>query len=313
MNWGPEDLGFNIELNQSETLGVKDDRDKAVRALFRDEKFRQAFSHALDRDGIAQSLVRGPLLRGFPGGLYPGSPEFDSASVVYYGYNVDKAKALLAEIGLKDTDNNNILNFPADGPGKGADVVLGLITSEDAHDSQLIGDQVVNMLGVVGIKINARPLNSQAETEANTAGEWDMEIDRSDLFQLPFTGCTAMAPLTDQTPNWNRKGDGERVLRDWEDDLAKTATAYCSERDTAKRKELVNHWNYVWTLHNYNIGTIIGRKGLALGKRFQNIPGGLPPHMYQWVEDSIMSETVWTPVDQQKEQVRPNTVAEYTK
>jgi hypothetical protein len=76
---------------------------------------------------------------------------------------------------------------------------------------------------------------------------------------------------------------------------------------------LINHWNYVWTLHNYNIGTIIGRKGLALGKRFQNIPGGLPPHMYTWVEDAIMSETVWTPADQQKEQVRPNTVAEYKK
>ena len=313
MNWGPEDLGFNIQLNQSETLGIQGDRDTAVRALFRDEKFRQAFSHALDRDGIAQSLVRGPLLRGFPGGLYPGSPDFDPASVVYYSFDAEKAKALLAEIGLVDTDGNGILNFPADGPGKGEDVVLGLNTSEDAADTKPIGDQIVIMLGAVGIKINARPLNSQAQTEANTAGTWDMQIDRSDLFQLPFTGCADMAPLTDKSPNWNRKGEGERVLRDWEQDLADTATAYCAERDTAKRKELINHWNYVWTLHNYNIGTIIGRKGLALGKRFQNIPGGLPPHMYQWVEDAIMSEEVWTPVDQQKEQVRPNTLPEYTK
>ncbi len=313
MNWGPEDLGFNIELNQSETLGLKDDRDKAVRALFRDDKFRQAVSHALDRDGIAQSLVRGPLLRGFPGGLYPGSPEFDSASVVYYGFNVDKAKALLDELGLKDTDNNGILNFSADSPAKGQDVVLGLNTSEDQADAKIIADQVVVMLNAVGIKINSRPLNSQTMSDINESGEWDMQIDRSDAFQLPFTACNALGPITDQTPNWNRKGAGERVLRDWEKDIADTAIAYCAERDSAKRKEMINHWNYVWTLHNYNIGTIIGRKGLALGKRFHNIPGGLPPHMYQWVEDAIMSETVWTATADQKEQVRPNTLPEYKK
>lgn len=313
MNWGPEDLGFNIQLNQSETLGLKDDRDKAVRALFREDKFRQAVSHALDRDGIAQSLVRGPLLRGFPGGLYPGSPEFDPASVVYYGYDVEAAKALLAELGLEDTDGNGILNFPADGPGAGQDLVFGLNTSQDVADASPIADQVVVMLNEVGIKINARPLNSQTMTDLDSSGEWDIRMDRSDDFQLPFVVCNNLGPITDNTPNWNRKGAGERVLRDWEQEIADKAIAYCAERDPAARKQLINEWNYIWTLHNYNIGTIIGRKGLALGKRFQNIPGGLPPHMYKWVEDAIMSETVWTPVEEQKEQVRPNTIAEYSK
>ena len=313
LNWGPEDLAFNLQLNQSETLGIKDDRDRAVRALFRDDKFRQAFSHALDRDGIAQSILRGPLLRGFPGGLYPGSPEFDPSSVVYYGYDVDRANALLDEIGLVDTDGNGVRNFPADGPGAGQDVVLGMFTSEDAQTSQTVGDQVVIMLGAVGIKINPRILNSQAGTEASTSGEWDIFTDRSDSFQLPFAYCNDLAPLTDQTPNWNRKGEGERVLRDWEQELADTAVAYCAERDPVKRKELINKWNYIWTYHNYNIGTVIGRKGLALAKRFNNIPGGIPAHMYTWVEDAIMSEIVWTAAEEQKEQVRPNTIAEYSK
>ena len=34
-------------------------------------------SHALDRDGISQALMRGPFLRAFQGGVAPGSPEFD--------------------------------------------------------------------------------------------------------------------------------------------------------------------------------------------------------------------------------------------
>ncbi|MDQ3248243.1 MAG: hypothetical protein M3Q45_03435, partial [Chloroflexota bacterium] len=201
----------------------------------------------------------------------------------------------------------DILNFP-DG---GEDVVLGLNTSEDAADSQAICSQVVVMLEAVGIKVNARPLNSQTLNDLNATGEWDMRTSRSDDYQLPFTVCNNLAPLTRETPGWNRIGEGERVLQDFEQELVDLATAYCAERDTAARKELINQWNYVWTKNNYTIGTIIGRKGLALAKRFQNIPGGLPAHMYQWVEDAIMSETVWTPVAEHQTQVRPDTVPVY--
>lgn len=310
MNWGPEDLGFNLELNQSLTLGITDDRDQAVRDLFREDKFRQALSHSLDRDGIAASIMRGPFIRAFSGGLYPGSPEYDIQAVIYYPYNVDRAKELLAELGLEDTDGNGILNF-TEGPIAGEDVVVALNTNQDQAEASIIADQLAAMFGAVGIKVNARPLTSQAMNDINAGGEWDMQIDRSDDFQLPFTACTDLAPLTKTSPNWNREGEGERVLRDWEQDLADTATAYCAEQDPATRKELINHWNYVWTLHNYNIGTIIGRKGLALAKRFKNVPGGTPPHMYQWVEDAIMSESIWTPVEEQNEQVRPETLPQY--
>ncbi len=195
MNWGPEDLGFNLQLNQSETLGITNDRDKAIRELFRNDKFRQALSHSLDREGIAQSIMRGPFIRAFPGGLYPGSPEFDPQSVVYYGYDVERAKELLAEIGLEDTDNNGILNF-TEGPAAGEDVVIALTTSQDAADSQPIGDQITAMFGAVGIKVNPRPMTSQAINDANTSGEWDMYMDRSDVYQLPFTRCAELAPLT---------------------------------------------------------------------------------------------------------------------
>jgi peptide/nickel transport system substrate-binding protein len=310
MNWGPEDLGFNLQLNQSETLGITNDRDMAVRQLFRDGRFRQAVSHALDREGIAQSIMRGPFIRAFTGGLYPGSPEYDVQSAVYYPYNVDRANELLAEIGLEDTDGNGILNF-TEGPIAGEDVVLGLNTSQDAQESQIVGDQIVAMLGAVGIKVNPRPVTSQTEIDTSTSGQWDMNIDRSDSYKLPFTYCSELAPLTDTTPNWNRQGEGERVLRDFEQELVDLATAYCAEQDPEARKQLINQWNYVWTSNNYLIGTIIGRKGLALAKRFQNVPAGTPPHMYTWVEDAIISEMIWTPEDQHNDQLRPNTVPVY--
>jgi hypothetical protein len=35
--------------------------------------------------------------------------------------------------------------------------------------------------------------------------------------------------------------------------------------------------------------------------------------MYQWIEPSILLESLWTPVDQQLKQNRPNTIAVYPK
>jgi peptide/nickel transport system substrate-binding protein len=311
ITWGPETLGYYVSINQSADLGVKDDRDKAVRELFRDVKFRRALSQAMDRDGITQAIMRGPFLRAWPGGIYPGSPEFDQQSVVYYPYSVDTAKALLAEIGLKDTDNNGVLNWTA-GPMAGQDVILSLRASQDAVETVNIGEALVNQWGNVGIKINLRPTSSQTATDQNQAGEWDMSVDRGGQeFALPFTLCSQIAPVTKSAPNWHREGDQPRQLQPFEEELVKVNQQYCVELDPAKRKALLAQYNKIFTENVYDLGVFIGRYGENLTKRFVNINPGLPPFLYKWTEDAIMLEQVWAPVDQQQKQVRPDTVPTY--
>jgi hypothetical protein len=51
---------------------------------------------------------------------------------------------------------------------------------------------------------------------------------------------------------------------------------------------------------------------LALAKRFQNVTPGTPAFLYDWVEYSLMPEQVWSPADQQIEEVRPNTIPVYS-
>jgi peptide/nickel transport system substrate-binding protein len=311
INWGVENLAFGLMVNQSESLGVNGERDVALRALFREDKFRQALSHAIDRDGIAQSIMRGPFIRAWAGGLYPGSPEFDRSAVVYYPYDPERARSLLAELGFEDTDNNGVLNW-TEGPLSGEDLVVSINASQDAQETMNIGDSIVAMFGQVGIRANLRPQTSQANNDLNVSGEWDMSIFRGDqTYALPFTRCNNLAPLTRQTPNWNREGDTPRVLRDWEQELVDIVNQYCVERDPVTRKDLINQYNHIFTMHNYNIGIVVGRYGLALAKRFQNVPAGTPVFMYDWVENGLMYEQVWTPVDQQLPQVRPNTIPVY--
>ncbi|MEM7537920.1 MAG: ABC transporter substrate-binding protein [Chloroflexota bacterium] len=311
VEWGPETLGFGLNFNLSNNLGLQDDRDVAVRELMRDVRFRQAVSFALDRDGIAQSILRGPFLRGWAGGLYPGSSYFDRGTVAYYNNNPDAAMALLADIGLEDTDGDGILNF-TDGPVAGENVVLGLNTSEDAEETQTIGDAVVTLLADVGIKINTRPLNSAAGREANESGQWDMAVFRGgQAGAVPFTRCTDLAAVTKEF-GIHREGAEPRELMAFEEELIDIVNAFCVEPDTDARIALMAEYNQIYTENAYSLGVIIGRYGLAAAKRFNNIPAGMPVFMYNWTWENVMPEQVWIAPDAQIEQLRPGVIPTYT-
>lgn len=313
INWGPELLGFHLTLNQSANLGVQDEGDAALRELFRDIRFRRALAHATDRDGLAQATMRGPFLRGWAGGLFPGSPEFDRNFVTYYPYVADAAVTLLTDIGFEDTDGNGFLNWTS-GPLEGEDLTIAMSAVEDQQEGVNLGEALVNMYAQVGIKVNFRPVTSAARRDIETSGEWETHIWRAGSeFALPFTRCNDLAPLTKVAPSWHREGDEARELQPFEEELIELVTAYCPEPDLVKRKELINQYNQVYTENVYSIGLYVGRHGLALAKRFQNVPSGTPVFFYQWVEDNLLSEMVWTPEAEQMQQVRPETIPVYNR
>lgn len=312
ISWGPETLGYYIQFNYASDVGTQNDRDKAVRQLNRDVRFRQALSYATDRDGIAQSIMKGPFLRGYAGGLYPGAPEFDQKSVVYYPYDPPSAKILLAQIGLKDTNNDGILEWTS-GTQTGQSVIIQLLCSQDAKETQSVAEAVVNQWGAVGIKVNMKIIDSQTQTNTHDAGTWDMEVARGGQeFALPFVNPSGLAPYT-KTFIRHREGSTPRQLMDCEKTMVDLITKYRSTFDTAGRNQIMSQYNNVYTQNVYDLGTFIGRYGLGTAKRVKNIADGTPVFMYEWVEDAILLDALWTPVDQQLKQNRPDTIAVYSK
>lgn len=311
VEWGPETLGFSIKLNLSTSLGVKDDRDTAIRQLFRDVRFRKALSFALDRDGISQSILRGPFLRGWAGGLFPGSSYFDRSTVAYHNNNPEAAAALLADLGFEDTDGDNILNWPADRLASGENLVLALVTSEDAEETQTVGDATVTLLGDLGVQINVRPLNSAARREMNEAGEWELRVDRdSQTFAVPFTRCRELAPI-EREFSFHREGSEPRELLDFEQELVDIALAFCVEPNTDIRRDLMAEYNRISTENVHFVGVFVGRYGLAAAKRFKNVPAGMPVFMYNWTWENVMPEQVWVDPEEQIEQLRPGVIPTY--
>lgn len=307
VEWGPETLGYGIDLNYSTSLGITSDRDLAVRELFRDIRFRKALSLALDREAIAQSILRGPFLRGYAGGIFPGSSYFDRSSVAYYNNDVEAAKALLADMGLEDSDGNGILNFP-DG---GEDIVLGLNAGEDSEETQTVADAAATLWAEVGIKANVRPLNSAASNDNNISGEWDMAVRRyGQVYAVPFTRCTDLGPVTKEYAS-HREGSEPREFMDFELEIIDIVNEFCLEPDNDRRLELMSQYNNVFTDNVYQIGVFVGRYGLAAAKRFNNIPAGMPVFLYDWTWENVMSEQVWVDPSEQIDQIKPGVIPTY--
>lgn len=309
VTWGPETLGYFISFNYSMDVGIEDPvRDVAVRTLLRDVRFRQALSYATDRDGIAQSIMRGPFLRGWAGGLYPGAPEFNRESVVYYPFDAPSANALLDEMGLLDGDGDGVREF-ADGEMAGQPIVLQMLASQDAKETQSVAEALVNQWGEIGIQINMKIIDSQTNTDTRNAGTWDIAADRGgQAFALPFTNFTALAPNTAKSFTWHLEGENPRQLMDFEQELIDIVEQYRSTFDPAERRDLMAQYNNIFTENVYNMGVFVGRYGLGVGNRFKNIADGTPVFMYTWVEDAILLDTVWTPTDLQLPQNRPDTI-----
>jgi peptide/nickel transport system substrate-binding protein len=311
VEWGPETLAFSLHINQSANFGVEDERDAELRKLFRDLRFRRAVSQAIDREGIAQAVVRGPFLRGWPGGLYPGSPYFDRESVVYYPYSPETSKALLAELGFEDTDGNGVLNWTS-GPLEGQDLVIAMMANEDQQASVDVAESLVPLLGAVGIQVNFRPVKPTVAGDAVESGDWEFHVDRGgQTYAVPFTYAEQLAPITKESPGWHYEGAEPRELQPFEEELVQIVSEFMLEPDSDKRLALMSQYNQIFTENIYDVGVVIGRYGLALAERFKNIPVGSPTFLYQWTWGNVQPDQVWVAPEEQLEQLRPNEIPLY--
>jgi len=268
-------------------------------------------SQAIDRDGVAQAVVRGPFLRGWPGGLFPGSPYFDRGSVVYYPYHPETSRALLADLGFEDTDGNGVLNWTS-GPLAGQDLVIALTANEDQAASVNVAEALVPLLGDVGIQINMRPMKPTVVGDAVIAGEWEMNVSRGGQnMAVPFTRAEQLGPVTKENPMWHREGAEPRQLRPFEEKLVDIINEFALEPDSAKRLELMYEYNRIFTENVYDVGVIIGRYGLAMAKRFKNVPVGCPTFLYQWTWGNCQTDQVWVAPENQLPEIRPGEIPIY--
>lgn len=133
---------------------------------------RKAICYALDRNEIANGAFNGYATPAsdtmFLSPLDPNVPECCHKG---YGYDLEKAKKLLADAGWTDTDGDGIL----DKNGTDLKDLDLLITSDTTLSWQKdIALVVQSQLKRIGINVNIRTLELKAYQTAQKAGEYDL-------------------------------------------------------------------------------------------------------------------------------------------
>lgn len=299
--FGPRLIGYNLQMNFSANgWGSPDARGQAVRDLNRNEDFRKAVTMALDRKAIGDSLVKGPFTAIYPGGLSSGTSFYDRASTVYYPFDLAGAKAELAKAGLKDTDGDGIVNFPA-GVAGGKNVEITLLVNNDYTTDKSLAEGVVSQMEKLGLRVIINALDGPKRDDANYSGRFDWMVRRNTTELASVVQNTEqLAPVGPRT-SWNHRApeSGQLDLMPFEKEMVDIINKFTTSKDNDERVALMKQFQKVSTGHLYNIGLTEYPGALIINKRFSNVPPGTPIFMFNWAEDSIIRERLWVAADKQ--------------
>ncbi|MDR1446626.1 MAG: ABC transporter substrate-binding protein [Treponema sp.] len=300
VDWQGDSHGYGMDFNFDSKHGVATDQDRANRALFRDLKFRQALTLALDRDGIAASLASGPFYRSWGGGLLPASPLFTKESVVFLPHNVTAANALLDSMGLRK-GSSGYRQYPAgSGNVSGRDIEIQIIAQQDLGNMIDIAQAAIPMFQAIGVKLSMKVLTTAAIDEQTRVGTWDMKMTRYDSPQLvPNAFPFALSPRDDQiwVPHYRIRTSGDALP--FETQLNDITSRFAIETDAAKQKQAMFDYNKAFTENCYNIGVVSVSYGMLLNKYMKNVQPGLAVNVYSWGHQSMFMEQLYFTSDQQ--------------
>ena len=161
-----------------------------------DLKLRQAVAHAIDREGIAASIMRGTNAVGFS--ALPTSSSFYEALEPKFEYDLDKARALLAESAYPDG------------------VTLRMSTSTLVPNQIEIDQIIAASLQSIGINVEVERLEVGAfRTSYNT---YDINLNTLAIFNYDpdfvlgfYVGGTAEAVFHYSDPEYEKLYDAQRA------------------------------------------------------------------------------------------------------
>lgn len=263
--YGAEFLCFNMNAEAAKAGKIKDYKLK----WFTDQRFRLAVAHAVDRNSLVRNVLRGlgrPMAVHYsvnPGQFY--FPEFKP-----YPYDPEKAKKMLAEMGLKDRDGDGIIEDE-----QGNKVQFTINTNSGNTNREEMCNFVRTDLRKIGMDVNVLFLEFNLLVE-KTDSTFDWE-------------CLLFGLTGSRDPHWGAnvwKSTGRLHLwwpgqktpaTAWEKRIDEIFLTGVTEMDKTKRKEMYREFvKSVYEQQPYVYTTTMERV-VAVRNRFGNMFPAPPP------------------------------------
>ena len=253
--WGFNYLGFNLNPE------AKVDPNKIK--LFQQQKFRQAVSYAINRDLIAKNLLLG-LGRPLYSPITPANALFFNPNVPAYAFDPQKARALLDEIGAKDSDNNGYREW------NGKEIKFNIQTNVENDVRKSMCILITADLKSIGLNAIFTPItfNKLVANLDSKPYQWEAVV-------LGFTG----GPEPHDGSNiWRSSGPshqwhpGQKApATPWEAEIDDLFRKGAVTLDQAGRKKIYDRWQVIAAEQLPFIYTVVGDRLEAVRNRFGNI------------------------------------------
>jgi len=249
--------------------------------LFRDVRFRQAVSYAIDREGLANTVYTG---RAEP--LYsfvtPADKYWYTDDVMKYPYDLARARQLLADIGLKDTDGDGILE-----DAEGHKLEFNVYTNSTNSQRVRTAAFLTRNLQDVGIQLNTQTVTLSAINDLMT------KFYSFDAMVLGWQGGVPPGPTNSKNtllssgmshacfPNQTKPST------DWEARIDQLIHEIDAEPEAAVRKQKYAEVQRLYSEQLPEINLVVQKESVAFKKKFGNLlPSILAPRV-SWNAEEI--------------------------
>lgn len=264
--WGNSYLCFN-----QNPRSVPAQRDPALSKLFADTRFRQAASFAIDRDRIGKTVFLG-----FSTPMYgPESPAntlFYNPDVAKYPYDVNKARQMLAQLGLKDTNGNGILEVG------GKDIKFNILTNVENKQRVAMATIISDSLRKAGLGANFTPIQFNKLVSLLDSKPQPGQPYPSYDWQAIVLGFTGGPEPNDGRSIWSSSGNlhqwypyQDKPATAWEKDIDGIFRTGAQEMDETKRKALYARWQKIASEQMPLIYTVVPDGLVALRNKYGNV------------------------------------------
>lgn len=204
------------------------------KAAFNNVDFRRAVSMSFDREAMVEIAGYGyPTINQYPSGLGRAfhswnNPEVEDKFGGFTQYDVEGARALLAEAGFEDIDGDGFVESPA-GEQIDIEVIVPNGWTDWVNSSQI----AVEGLNAAGIKANVSTPESAIWTEKLIKGDYDMAINSVRVGATPFN------QYLDSLHEINQAKSRFAASRYYNEELSGLLDAFTQTSDTEKQMAIM--------------------------------------------------------------------------